>query len=394
MSRLWADIRWIRFGIALIVSLTLLLPSDRSSQPVAAADTARFEPLSPPQISADAVFVQDATTGTELFARDADTPLPPASLTKLVAALVVVDRARLDDVVDITKDDLVNPEESQVGLVEGDRLTVRDLLIGTLVPSGNDATRALGRKVGGSALTQPFTAAQAVDSFVSMMNTKAKEVGATASHFLNPTGIDAEGHVMSARDVATITETALRNPVIAEIIAMPRAVLHSEKQPDGYSVTTTNLLLQEGLVEAGKTGSTPKAGGCLVTMFSVSNNKVVAVVLGSDVSEDDDGLQVNNARFDDTRALISAVESDYVWIDPSAPGVIAGLLDELAVWDVGLTGGSLLPVPAADATQIRYRIVLSPPSPPPSEAGEVKFYIGDRLLSQLPAIQLDSPAST
>src|SRR5262245_12637652 len=106
MSRHWAEPRWMSFGTALIVSLTFLFSFGPNLRQVGAADTARFEPLSPPQISADAVFVQDATTGTELFARNADTPLPPASLTKLVAGLVVIDRASLDDVVEITKDDL------------------------------------------------------------------------------------------------------------------------------------------------------------------------------------------------------------------------------------------------------------------------------------------------
>jgi D-alanyl-D-alanine carboxypeptidase len=226
------------------------------------------------------------------------------------------------------------------------------------------------------------------------MNDKAKELGATASHFLNPTGIDADGHVMSARDVANVTETALKNSVIAEIISTPSAVLSSEKRPEGYSVTTTNLLLQEGLVGAGKTGSTPMAGGCLVTAFAIEKNEVVTVVLGSDITESADGAQVNTARFDDTRTLIDAARSDYLWMNPAEPGVIAGLSDELAVWDVGLTSGDLLPIPASSASQIQYRVVLSPPGNAQSEVGQVEFYVGDRYLSGLPAFQLDSTSST
>lgn len=376
-----------------VLFLFCLLVSFRFNA-AAAAEISRFEPLNPPTTTAKAVYVTDVTSGTELFARDADAPLPPASLTKLVAALVVVERAKLDDKVEIVQEDLVDAEESQVGLVAGDVLTVHDLLIGMLVPSGNDATLALARHVGGQTLSDPFTPAQAVDAFVSLMNEKARDLGATASHFANPTGIDADGHVMSARDVATVAESALDNPVIAEIISTPSAVIPSQKRPDGYSVTTTNLLLQEGVVQGGKTGSTPKAGGCLVTAFAVEKNEVITVVLGSDITESADGAQVNSARFDDTRTLIDAVRSDYLWMNPAEPGVIAGLTDELAVWDVAFTTGDLLPIPAASASQIRYRVILNPPGTPQSEVGEVEFYVGDRYLSGLPTFQLDSPTST
>ena len=90
-----------------------------------------------------------------------------------------------------------------------------------LVPSGNDATLALARHVGGLVLAKPFTDAQAVEAFISLMNDKAKELGASASHFVNPTGIDADGHVMSARDVVIVAEAVLRNPVLAETISTP-----------------------------------------------------------------------------------------------------------------------------------------------------------------------------
>lgn len=387
--------RAIPWGELLVrVFLLGLLASGFAGNSATAAEIARFEPLRPPSTTAKAIFVTDATSGTELFARDPDIPLPPASLTKLVAALVVVERTKLDDKIEIVQEDLVDAEESQVGLVAGDVLTVHDLLIGMLVPSGNDATLSLARYVGGQTLSELYTPAQGVEAFVALMNDKAKALGATASHFANPTGIDADGHVMSARDVATVAEVALQNPVIAEIISTPSAVIPSEKRPEGYSVTTTNLLLQEGVVQSGKTGSTPKAGGCLVTAFAMEKNEVITVVLGSDITEAADGAQVNSARFDDTRTLIDAARSDYLWMNPAEPGVIAGLTDELAVWDVGLTTGDLLPIPAASASQIRYRVVLSPPGNPQSDVGKVEFYVGDRYLSGLPTFQLDSLSST
>src|SRR5215210_1744928 len=136
--------RALKILIALAAASVLWGPSGA----LHAAEIARYRPMSPPSISADAVFVTDISTGTELFAQNADEPLPPASLTKIVSALVVLERANLEDTVEILEEDLVSTEESQVGLKAGDRLSVRDLLHGMLIPSGNDATLALARYVG------------------------------------------------------------------------------------------------------------------------------------------------------------------------------------------------------------------------------------------------------
>src|SRR3954471_5442267 len=231
----------LRVLIALAITPMLWGPSGAAQ----AAEIARYRPMPPPAISANAVYVTDISTGTELFAQNADEPLPPASLTKIVSALVVLERANLDDTVEILKEDLVSAEESQVGLMAGDRLTVRDLLQGMLIPSGNDATLALARYVGASALGDGSSVEQAVAEFVSMMNDKAAALGATASHFTNPTGIDQDGHVMSARDIATLTKAALQNSLFAEIVAKQDSVLSSKLVPDGYRVTTTNQLLAE-----------------------------------------------------------------------------------------------------------------------------------------------------
>ena len=355
----------------------------------AAAEIARYQPIPPPPLTADAVYVVDATTDTELFAVNPDEPLPPASLTKVVSALVVLDHADLDARVEIIAEDLVDPEESQVGLVVGDRLSVRDLFIGMLVPSGNDATLALARYLGEQALGNDATRDEAVAWFVQAMNEKAAALGATNSRFANPTGIDAEGHVMSARDVAILTETALAQPLFAETVAMTDAVLGSELRSNGYPVTTTNQLLTEGLVDGVKTGTTAKAGGCLVTSYNVGPNQVLAVVLGSDLAETADGLQDNTARYNDTRTLIEAVNTDYVWLDPAAPGVLDDLVEEMGVWDVQLGAEALQPVPASAASELRYRLVLAPPTEPQAPAGEVLLFVRDQILAERPAVQAD-----
>jgi serine-type D-Ala-D-Ala carboxypeptidase (penicillin-binding protein 5/6) len=369
--------------ISLITAAVCYGPSGAAQ----AAVIARYQPISPPPISADAVFVTDISTGTELFALNADEPLPPASLTKIVAALVVLERANLDETLEILEEDLVSAEESQVGLRAGDRLSVRDLLRGMLIPSGNDATLALARHVGATAIGESASPDRAVAEFVSMMNAKAAELGATSSHFVNPTGIDDPGHVMSARDIAVLTAVALQNSLFAETVATTSAVLDSELLPEGYRVTTTNQLLAEGIVTGVKTGTTAKAGGCLVTSFAVGPNKVVAVMLGSDVGEATDGSQDTSARFAETRTLLDAVKADYIWLDPTSPGVVAGLAEELSVWEVDLATSDLLPVPASSASEVRYRLILAPPAAPESPAGQVQFFVGEQLLSERAALQ-------
>jgi serine-type D-Ala-D-Ala carboxypeptidase (penicillin-binding protein 5/6) len=376
-----------RSALTILIGLIAASVGFGQSNAAQAAEITRYQPISPPAISADAVFVADISTGTELFAQNADEPLPPASLTKIAAALVVLERANLDETIEILEEDLVSEEESQVGLVAGDRLSVRDLLRGMLIPSGNDATLALARHVGAAAIGESATPENAVDEFVSMMNAKAAELGATSSHFMNPTGIDAPGHVMSARDISVLTKAALQNSLFSEIVSTTSAVLSSELVPEGYRVTTTNQLLAEGIVTGVKTGTTAKAGGCLVTSFAVGPNQVVAVVLGSDVGEATDGSQDASARFAETRTLLDAVKAEYVWLDPTSPGVVAGLAEELTVWEVDLATGELLPVPASSAGEVRYRLILAPPAAPESPAGQVQFFVGEQLLSERSALQ-------
>lgn len=373
----------VAYQLLLVVGLLGATSIVAMAQPIA-----RFAPLTPPTVSARSVYVVDATSGTELLALNPDEPLPPASLTKIVSALVVLDKANLDGVITIEESDLVSPEESQVGLQAGDELSARDLLRGMLIPSGNDATRAMARTIGKEVVSQDASNEEAIAAFVDMMNEKAREVGAVASHFVTPTGMDAPGHVMSARDVATVAAVAMQNPLFAEIVAMPTAVLASKLRPEGYSVSTTNTLLLEGIANGVKTGTTPEAGGCLVTSYNIGPNQVLAVVLGSDVAESAEGVQDSTARYEDTRLLMATVDEDFVWVDPSnpaAPGPLTGLREELLVWGVNVESPAFVPVPAGRDSDVSYRLVLDEDDDN-AVSGEVRFYLDDTVLSELTAV--------
>lgn len=354
-----------------------------------AADVKVLQVSAPPSITAKGVYVFDRRSGVPLFARDAELPLPPASLTKIVAALVVLDRLNLDQMITIEEGDLVSPEESQVGLVAGDVLSARDLLYGALIPSGNDATLALARTIGTADLGEGASVDEAIARFVELMNDKLAEIGATNSHMVYPTGVDRDGHVMSAHDVAIASAVALENPLFAEIVRTPSATLASQVRPEGYEIYTTNDLLVEGLVDGVKTGSTPLAGGCLATSFDLGPGQIVAVVLGSAFTEDAEGFPNYSQRFADTRTLMAAAENDFVWLDLTAPDALQGLAEELAVWEVALPTQLQVPVPVQDTTKLRYRLRLGPPDSADGTTGELQVYVGDALLLSQPTVAIN-----
>jgi D-alanyl-D-alanine carboxypeptidase len=218
-----------------------------------------------PQVQAHAYVVQSSVDGHTLAAREADTPRAMASITKLMTALVALERLGLDEVVTVPPV-AARVGESSLGLRAGQRLPARDLLIGTLVPSANDAATALA-----------VAAAGTVPRFVTLMNRKARELGLADTHYRNPHGLDEPGHVSSARDTAKLLRAALRVPEIRRYAGMPRATLS-----DGRVVESTdNLLgLLTGMI-GGKTGHTALAGWSQAAFVRVGGVGITAVVLGS-----------------------------------------------------------------------------------------------------------------
>ncbi len=347
-------------------------------------------PAPPEGVSAQAVFVIDATAGTPLYSLNPDERRAPASLTKVATALVVLEHASVDDVVTIEAGDLVDPSESHVGLVDGDRLTVRSLLYGLLVPSGNDAANALARHVGASLSGAGGSgSSDARAAFIAAMNELVVSMGLTNTAFLNPSGISENGHFSSARDLETLTARAMLNPTFAEIVATVKTDLVSEADPIlVYPIATTNDLLLEGLVSGVKTGTTSEAGGCLITSSAINGDLILGVILGSATVPDDQGNLKSPARFDDARTILSAIPADYEWIDPTDPATFEGLYQELAAWQAGLKGGTAVVVPIARRDELRYRIVLGPPGSPDAEVGKVVFLVGNDRLSEQPVFQI------
>ena len=353
------------------------------SRPSEAAAWAPYVPPQPLGVSAKAAYVYDATSGTPLFARNENTPLPPASLTKIVAALVVLNRGNLDEVVTVQPEDLVGDDESRVGLVAGDSLTVRDLLAGMLIPSGSDAANALARVIGSQ--LPPTADGKPVDAFVAAMNDEVAQLGLVDAHFENPHGLDGPTHLASARDLALLTAKAMQNPLFAELVATSTMVLPSTLNPEGYTIYTTNDLLVDGTAIGVKTGTTELGGGCLVTATAVGANIVIFVVLGAELIYDENGYPKSPARYDDTRSMIAAIGQQYDWLDPA---VTAGLPEELAAWSVTLPPGAAVPAPKNRLSEFGYRLVLGPEATSGAPVGRVMFAVGDDVLSERQVLQL------
>ena len=234
-----------------------------------------------PAVQAQAYIVQSSVDGHTLAARRADAPRAMASITKLMTALVALEHLSLDDVVTVPPV-AARVGESTLDLRAGQRISVRDLLIGTLVPSANDAATTLAVAAGGSEAR-----------FVTLMNRKAAELGLRGTHYRNPHGLDEPGHVSTARDTAVLVRDALRVPAIRHYAGMSRATLS-----DGRVVESTdNLLGRFGGLVGGKTGHTSDAGWSQAAFARKGGVGITAVVLGSPTEAQRDGDLAALLRF-------------------------------------------------------------------------------------------------
>ena len=222
----------------------------------------------PPPVQAEAYVVQNGATGEVLATRDEREPLPIASITKLMTALVTLERVGLDEVVTVTGR-AAAVGESTINLRPGERITVRDLLQAALVQSANDAATALAVHVAGT-----------VPRFVELMNERADELGLTDTQFVNPDGLDASGHVSSARDVTKLARVAMRKPFIRETVQIV------DVTAAGRNLHTWNDLLSTFPKLLGvKTGHTDGAGWSQVAAARDGGVTIYATLLGGETRE-------------------------------------------------------------------------------------------------------------
>ena len=256
-----------------------------------------------PDVSALASIVIEYPSGRILFDKNMHKRMPEASTTKIMTALLVLQRTTLTETVTIVADDLVG--ESTMGLTEGETQTVENLLYGLLLPSGNDAAMALARHVGAT-LTEPAGVGP-VERFVALMNRTAQQMGLADTHFVNPHGFDDPDHYTSPYDLASITWYALHNAEFNTIVST------KYWNAPGHALQNTNEMLSRYDGANGvKTGWTEPAGNCLVTAATRGDRRLVEIELNSP------------RMWDDSTALL-----DYGFAqppaDPSNPGPLLNI---------------------------------------------------------------------
>ncbi|MDQ3779302.1 MAG: D-alanyl-D-alanine carboxypeptidase [Chloroflexota bacterium] len=241
------------------------------------------------QITSTHYIVIDADTGEVFAQRRAHESVPIASLTKIFTTIEALESASVDTEITTTEADLVGLDATYMGFGPGETFSVKDLIYGMLLPSGNDAAQALARSLG----AEPGDSEQqAVDRFLARINQRVRDMGLTETTLVNPDGWGVPGHVSSAHDLATFTMYALHYPRFVEAISTSRY----ETASGGYVLTNTNKMLEqyEGLI-GGKTGYDDDAGYCLVEVAERDGSTMISVTLDG-VAPDD--------WYDDNRVLL------------------------------------------------------------------------------------------
>ncbi len=257
-----------RLASALLALLLLLPPFSAMGEGSATSASSPFD------IAAPSAILMEATSGTVLAEWNADVPLPPASVTKIMTLLLTMEaldagKFALNDIVTVSAY-AASMGGSQVYLKEGEQITVEDLIKSVVIASGNDAAVALAELVSGD-----------VNAFVAAMNDRAMQLGMENSHFENPTGLDdtTQNHIYSARDIAISSrELITKHPLILTY----SSIWMDSIRNGAFTLTNTNRLIRfypgaQGL----KTGSTDKAGFCMSAVATKDDMTLIAVVMGA-----------------------------------------------------------------------------------------------------------------
>lgn len=238
-------------------------------------------------IQAENACVFNLESNDIIFKKNSYKHIAPASTTKMLTALTALDYCSTEDVVTVGHEiDLISPDSSKAWLSYDDKLTMKQLLVAMLLPSGNDAAYAVAVHVGKNITSNDnVTTQEAISNFVDAMNRKAKSIGAVSSHFSCPDGYDMEGQYTTAYDLAMIAQSCLKNSTIVKIISDYKI---SETWADGKEVTynNTNELINPdssyyypnaiGI----KTGYSNNAGHCLVSAAEIKGRKYLCVIMG------------------------------------------------------------------------------------------------------------------
>ncbi len=288
------------FFIVSLIGFNLVLENDngqnyyKQQEVLGYSSSAKVIPVlktaaSAPIVSAQGAMVVDLETGISLYSKDADKKLLPASTTKIVTSLVALENYPLDKILEVKQPSV---EGQKMRLVLGEHMKVENLLNGLLIFSANDAAETLADNFPGGR-----------QEFVLQMNALAKRLNLADTWFENPTGLDGNSQVTSARDMIRLASFAMKNQVFRKIVSTKGLTVHNAEGTIAHKLTNLNELLGEvdGVIGV-KTGWTEEARENLVTYVERGDRRIAVVVLGS------------QDRFGETKELIDWTFANYEWI--------------------------------------------------------------------------------
>lgn len=226
-----------------------------------------------PKTNSRRYIVYDRISKSMIIGKNEDVKSAMASTTKIMTTIVILEKANLNEKVTVSAK-AGGTGGSRLGLKRGDKASVRDLLYGLMLRSGNDAAVALAEHVGGS-----------VKGFAELMNEKAIELGLTNTHFVTPHGLDDANHYTTALELAKLTDYAMNNETFAKIVGTKSTTIYINNQSRQINNTNELLGVLNGVVGV-KTGFTNNAGRCLVTETKRNNMDIITIVLGADTKKD------------------------------------------------------------------------------------------------------------
>ncbi len=260
-----------------------------------------------PELFAEAGLLMDARTGTVLFSQNGDERLYPASITKLMTALLVFENCSLSDVVTFSHEAVysIEADSSHISVSEGEQLTVEQCLYALFLKSANEVANGLAEHVAGS-----------MSAFAEMMNNRAAQLGCTDTHFVNANGLHDDNHYTTCRDMALIMQALIHNDTFIQISSADKySIPPTNKMADTRYLVQTHKMLcpseytYEGTV-TGKTGFTPEAGNTLVTYAVRGDLELIAVSMNSNWKHYDDTIAMFDYGFENFTACSMAAESE------------------------------------------------------------------------------------
>ena len=313
-----------------LASIFLLIVLLLQVFPIAA--TATTDGAEAYSVNASAAMLIELNTESILFEQDADKTIYPASLTKILTCLLAIENGDLDDVVTVSAAAFegMHPDGSSAELKLGEQIVLEDLLYCLMLASANDGCNVVAEHISGS-----------VESFVELMNERAKEIGCTGTHFANTHGLHDDNHYTTARDLAKISMVALQNETFLKICTTTKYTVPATNLSEERTLYTTNYLVSDaqtpeyfyGRAAGVKTGYTSKAGRCLITTATGNDLYLLSVVCGAQTSIKANG-ELRFENFTESQRLLEYGLENFDY------ATVLSSLDTIAQINVNYSAGS------------------------------------------------------